>query len=158
MEKCPCQTDPQSCCACVSMHCHECHKDFSDHNKFIQGRFCSNCGRPLKGDVDWHREAELNAQYIIELEAKNKQLQIDIDAMRSAANSYKMHYNNLAKEIFADIKKAIFNMEYNVGTSRKTIKVEELKEQVDWVLHKVIPNRITEIENKYTEGMVKTND
>ena len=48
-EKCPCQTDIQSCCACVSMKCHECFKP--NHSKFVQGRFCSNCGRALKADV-----------------------------------------------------------------------------------------------------------
>ena len=45
--KCPCETDSQSCCACVSMHCDECH----GHSKFVQGRFCSNCGRPLKAEL-----------------------------------------------------------------------------------------------------------
>ena len=48
-EKCPCQTDVQSCCACVSMHCDECHKP--NRSKFAQGRFCSNCGRPLKAGL-----------------------------------------------------------------------------------------------------------
>lgn len=46
-EKCPCQTYVTSCCACVSMHCDECH----GHSKFVQGRFCSNCGRPLKAEL-----------------------------------------------------------------------------------------------------------
>lgn len=46
-EKCPCLTDVQSCCACISMHCDECH----GHSKFVQGRFCSNCGRPLKAEL-----------------------------------------------------------------------------------------------------------
>lgn len=30
-------------------------------------------------------------------------LKVEFDAMRSAANSYKMHYQNIAKEIFKDI-------------------------------------------------------
>ena len=46
-EKCPCETYVKSCCACVSMHCDECH----GHSKFVQGRFCSNCGRPLKAEL-----------------------------------------------------------------------------------------------------------
>ena len=45
--KCPCETDARACCACVSMHCDECH----NHSKFEQGRFCSNCGRPLKAEL-----------------------------------------------------------------------------------------------------------
>ena len=51
-EKCPCETDSQACCACVSMHCDECHKTFPGRSKFVQGRFCSNCGRPLKHDLE----------------------------------------------------------------------------------------------------------
>ena len=46
-KKCPCEIYAQSCCACVSMHCDECH----GHSKFVQGRFCSNCGRPLKAEL-----------------------------------------------------------------------------------------------------------
>lgn len=46
-EKCPCEIYAQSCCACVSMHCDECH----GQSKFVQGRFCSNCGRPLKVEL-----------------------------------------------------------------------------------------------------------
>ena len=45
--KCPCETDAHACCACVSMHCDECH----DHSKFQQGSYCSNCGRPLKAEL-----------------------------------------------------------------------------------------------------------
>lgn len=47
-EKCPCQIYEKSCCACVSMHCDEC---YGRHSKFVQGRFCSNCGRPLKAEI-----------------------------------------------------------------------------------------------------------
>ena len=50
--KCPCETYSRVCCACVSMHCDECH----DYSKFKQGRYCSNCGRPL--------EAELSRNYV----------------------------------------------------------------------------------------------
>lgn len=46
-EKCPCETDKMACCCCVSMHCHECLPP--NHSKFVQGSFCSACGRPLKG-------------------------------------------------------------------------------------------------------------
>ena len=55
-----------------------------------------------------------------------------------------------AREIFEEIEKAISSMKYNTNTSRKTVKVEELKEQVDWVLHEVVPNRLTELKKKYT--------
>ena len=45
--KCPCETDVNACCACVSMHCDECH----GHSKFRQGSYCSSCGRPLKAEL-----------------------------------------------------------------------------------------------------------
>lgn len=45
-EKCPCRSDKEACCTCVSMHCDECHKPMQ--SKFQQGRYCSNCGRLLK--------------------------------------------------------------------------------------------------------------
>lgn len=64
-EKCPCQTDTHSCCACVSMKCHECFKPMQ--SKFVQGRFCSNCGRPLKADVQrTYRKAKDVAREIFE--------------------------------------------------------------------------------------------
>lgn len=58
----------------------------------------------------------------------------------------------VAREISANIKKAISNMKYNANTTRKTVNVEELKEQVDWVLHEVVPNRISEVINQYIGG------
>lgn len=35
-------------------------------------------------------------------------LTLELNAMRGAANSYKMHYNNLAKEIFEEVEKLFF--------------------------------------------------
>ena len=64
-ERCPCQTEANSCCACVSMKCHECFKPMQ--SKFVQGRFCSNCGRPLKADVQRnYRKASDVAREIFE--------------------------------------------------------------------------------------------
>lgn len=34
-------------------------------------------------------------------------LDVELEAMRAAASSYKMHYDNLAREIFAEIEKVI---------------------------------------------------
>ncbi len=59
------------------------------------------------------------------------------------------HGYRKASEIFAEIEKALSSMKYNANTTRKTVKVEELKEQVDWVLHEVVPNRIAELKKKY---------
>ena len=43
--------------------------------------------------------ADLNESLRLACEA-NKDLQVGLQAMRGAANSYKMHYENLAREIF----------------------------------------------------------
>lgn len=59
--------------------------------------------------------------------------------------------SEVARGIFEEIKSHIASMEYNANTPRKTVKVEKLKEQVDWVLHTVIPQTLDEIEKKYTE-------
>lgn len=59
--------------------------------------------------------------------------------------------NEIAREIFTTIKSGIDSLEYNVKTPRKTVKVAELKEQVNWVLHEVIPKTLVEIENEYTD-------
>lgn len=37
---------------------------------------------------------------------------VELDAMRGAANSYKMHYENLAREIFAEIRNIAKTMGY----------------------------------------------
>ena len=66
---CPCLTDTQACCACISMHCEECHKP--RQSMFAQGRFCSNCGRPL--------QAELQSEFE-ELKKQNEALTINMNA------------------------------------------------------------------------------
>lgn len=66
--------------------------------------------------------------------------------------SFRNGYAKAVEDIFEEIEKAIAGMTYNARTQRKTVKVEELKEQVDWVLHEVVPNRIDELKKKYTGG------
>lgn len=56
-----------------------------------------------------------------------------------------------ASEIFDEIEKSIADLEYRANTQRKTVKVEELKAQCDWILHEVIPKTLAELEKKYTE-------
>ena len=41
------------------------------------------------------------------------------------------------KEFAEKVKESFLNLQYNAKTDRKTVKVEELKEQMDWVLHTV---------------------
>lgn len=52
--------------------------------------------------------ADLNESLRLASEA-NKDLQVELQAMRGAANSYKMHYESLAMEIFEELDKKIFH-------------------------------------------------
>nr|DAV14554.1 MAG TPA: hypothetical protein [Caudoviricetes sp.] len=65
------------------------------------------------------------------------------------AEKSKQHYADLyseAKDIlkaeaykeFAErLKEQFLNLQYNAKTNRKTVKIEELKEQMNWLLHTV---------------------
>lgn len=89
--KCPCETDAEACCACVSMHCDECHKELN-HSKFQQGRYCSNCGRPLK--------QELSRNYISknEHEAELARVQSENERLTINMNAYGLTAKRLAEE------------------------------------------------------------
>ena len=58
---------------------------------------------------------------------------------------------DVAEEIFAEIEERIATLEYQANTPRKTVKTEELRAQVNWVLHEVVPITIAELKKKYTE-------
>lgn len=44
---------------------------------------------------------------------------------------------NAYKEFAEKLKEEFLNLQYNAKTNRKTVKIEELKEQMDWLLHTV---------------------
>lgn len=50
--------------------------------------------------------------------AEVERLTIELEAMRMAANSYKMHYENLAREIFEEIERA----KLHIGSEIKVFK------------------------------------
>ena len=93
-EKCPCETYVNSCCACVSMHCEECH----GHSKFVQGRFCSNCGRPLK--------AELTERYVpkSKYDLAVAEREANVKGFTEALAKVK---SDVAREIFEEIENFI---------------------------------------------------
>ena len=55
-----------------------------------------------------HSDLIVEKDELFDIAEKQK---IELEAMRGAANSYKMHYENLAREIFEEIEK-IYNAEY----------------------------------------------
>lgn len=119
--KCPCLTDAQACCTCISMHCDECHKPMQ--SKFVQGRFCSNCGRPLK--------AELQSEFE-ELKKQNEALAINMNAyglgmlrLKQDRDALIKKHHKIVRKIFDEIEKNTFGFGYavmgdmSVATSRR---------------------------------------
>jgi len=68
--------------------------------------------------------------------AEYEALKIELEAMRGAANSYKLHYERLAKEIFAEIEKLL------------RISVAEHSDCLDDYVKK----GYAELKEKYTKG------
>lgn len=97
------------------------------------------------------RFAELEADVVPRSEVER--LTIELEAMRGAENSYKLHYEKakqeVAEQIFGEIEKSIADLEYKANTPRTTVRIDELKAQVNWVLHEVIPQMIAELKKKY---------
>ena len=153
-EKCPCETDATACCACVSMHCDECHKP--NQSKFVQGRFCSNCGRPLKAELtrlyvpkrevdeivrQWKEEANCwQNNYITELRA-NEQIRVEV-----------------AREIFEEIAREVYS---KIPDKILPITIKEMSRELDYGDGLNFGRRdayfdtlkiIAELKKKYTEG------
>ena len=68
---------------------------------------------------------------------------------RAYKNGYKAGVQKFAEELIERFN----DLEYNANTPRKTVKVDELREQMDWMLHEVVPNTIREFTEKYVEAM-----
>lgn len=49
------------------------------------------------------------------------------------------------KEFAEKLNEQFLNLQYNAKTTRKTVKIEELKEQMDWILHTVAIETIDNI-------------
>lgn len=49
------------------------------------------------------------------------------------------------------LKESFEVLEYDANINRKTVKVEELYDQVNWVLHEVVPNRIDDVVRELLE-------
>ena len=73
------------------------------------------------------------------------------EAAKALYNAGYRKASEVARAIFEEIEKRIADLEYRANTPRKTVKVEELKAQVDWILHEVVPSTIAELKRKYME-------
>ena len=86
--------------------------------------------------------ADLNESLRLAAEA-NKDLQVELDAMRGAANSYKMHYEKAVREIFDKIGKILYK-HTKIAIKKKNI-VSEIT--IDY-----IGEDIAELKEEYTKG------
>lgn len=79
-----------------------------------------------------------------------EKLTVELDAMRGAANSYKIHYNSISREIFEEIEKIIQdrkNKELKLQGDNKTISPFTYSCNV----LTIIQYKIAELKKKYLE-------
>lgn len=77
-------------------------------------------------------------------------LTLELNAMRGAANSYKMHYNNFAKEIFDKID-SIFRNQFEESSKKSELKLlEPLRQSERFVINEMW-SEIAKLKKKYTE-------
>ena len=57
-----------------------------------------------------------------------EKLTVELDAMRGAANSYKMHYNSLAREIFEEIESKKMFLKDCVGNMGVVVLFKDISE------------------------------
>ena len=76
----------------------------------------------------------------------------DCEAIRLYNKGYRKA-SEVINEFVKELIKRFNDMEYNANTPRKTVKVDELRAQVDWILHEVTVNTIKEFAEKYVEAM-----
>lgn len=85
---------------------------------------------------------------INELESENKRLQ---DLCNKTYEDLTKEIDRLEKETkqlkqFAErLKESLNDMEYRAKTGRKTLRIEEVYEQMNWILHKVVQSKIDEV-------------
>ena len=72
------------------------------------------------------------------------------DELASTYDKFEKAKVEVAREIFEEIEEQLSNLEYQIKSPRKTVKMEELKDQADWILHEVVPKTIAELKKKYT--------
>ena len=78
-----------------------------------------------------------------------------LDAKETAKNMRAKGYrkaSDVINEFSEELIKRFNDLEYNANTPRKTVKVDELRAQMDWILHEVVIETIKEFAEKYAEA------
>lgn len=71
------------------------------------------------------------------LKIENLQNVISNQQIEISAKIEKQIKTEAYKEFTEKLKEEFLNLQYNAKTDRKNVKIEELKEQMDWLLHTV---------------------
>ena len=79
---------------------------------------------------------------IDELKAINESLKTDRPFLIAIARV------ETIKEFVEKLKRKFNDMEYNAQTDRKTVKIDELRERMDWVLHAVVIETIDKLKDE----------
>ena len=107
---------------------------------------------------DFLVQASKNVFAIEQIVEDNEYDPLDDDALNIAFALDEEGYRKkekTAREIFENILKRIDSLEYRAKTQRKTVTVEELNAQCDWIIHIVVPKTIKELAKEYN---VELND
>lgn len=78
-----------------------------------------------------------NRCIVLQRDRRDREIE-ELHSQIAGLNIYKSKIKAEAYKEFAEkAKKEFLNLQYNAKTIRKTVKIEELKEQMDWLLHTV---------------------
>ena len=118
---------------------------------------CKGCYEISKSEMlynaGYRKASEVIEEVFLALDKRTKDEGLVFIKKSDIGNAIKKKKVEIAREIFEEIESKIATLEYKAKTPRKTVKVEELKAQVNWVLHEVVPNTIAELQKKYeSEG------
>lgn len=90
---------------------------------------------------EWSRTVTTEKLKNIELQAEIERLEIRLRKVRNQFTDLGKMYSEIRaeaiKEFAQQMKERFLKLEYRAKTPRKTIRIEELQEQMDWVLHSV---------------------
>lgn len=76
-----------------------------------------------------------------------------MDIYTATEQAYKNGYKAGIEKFSEELIKRFNDLEYQANTPRKTVKVDELRAQMDWILHEVAVNTIKEFTEIYMEAM-----
>lgn len=76
-----------------------------------------------------------------------------MDGFLATEVAYKNGYKAGIKKFAAELIEKFNDLEYNANTPRKTVKVDERRSQMDWILHEVVTDTIKEFAEKCVEEM-----